>query len=1111
MSAANLLMLAALLSLPVAFAAVQKSSPPSQERLLAGFVRAVRGESIGYRSFLPNVKDALLTRCTDGKQVIEWKSAEVPADAKSEFATFAWIAGHSSGTSAADATFRLAINGTEWFRFTTIKARRVRQWALQGKDGAELSFDARLEDSANDLFGYMFLKVPVRDFPKGEPLTITVVGDSVNRKDWYMAFQYQLKDSLTILPQPALLRTASGQEQPVDVQIEYSQLTGSVEITMPGQKTRKEKLELGLNSVQLSVPAVKEARPLELTVAVSGQPVRQEKVMLEPVTYREFWLLPHSHNDIGYSDLQADVAKKQLKNLRDAMRLCRKTASYPQGARFKWNSEILWAVDSFLTSCTKEEQKEFIALVKEGGIELNGLYANILTGLCRPEELLRLTDYARTIEKTYGIRIKDAMITDIPGYTWATVPALVQGGIKYFSSGPNYVPTLPDEGDRVGRFNRAWGDKPFYWVSPSGQEKLLFWVAAKGYSWFHAWIAGQAGENTASHLFEYLRELDQKKNPYDMVQLRYTIIADNGPTDPNLPDFVKSWNARYDSPKIVIATAGEMFEEFERRWGAKLPSYAGDITPYWEDGALSTLRELGIVRRASEKLVQAEILQCLNGTRQPNWKEFDGAWNNVLLFDEHTWGAFNSVSEPDSPFAVAQWQVKQRFALDAGEQSDRLLSRSLSSMTGGNVVDVVNTSSWSRTGLVVLQAGERRAGDSVVDTLGKPVPSQRLSDGGLAFVARDIPPLGARRYSVRSGPAAPAGNVKVDEFGLDNGLISVKLDQQTGALRSFKTGAGVELADTSALRGLNQYCYVPGRDPRAAKTNRVIQILVKEHGPLVGTLRIISEAPGCRSLIQEVTLVDGLAKVELLNILDKKMVREKESVHFAFPVKVPDGAFHLDGGWGVVRPMADQLAGSCMDFLSTGRWADISNGVVGVTWTTVESPLVEIGRMTDETLRANGYRSWQDSVGPGTLFYSYVMNNYWHTNYAAGQEGSSVVTYALFPHGPFDAADAYRRGIEQSQPLLVRQATSRDAVPASFFSVNSTDVVVTSALPSRDGKAVMVRLFNASLKPATFAISWGSFRPREVFLSSPMETKGAQAENSITLPSFGILTLRCER
>ncbi len=84
---------------------------------------------------------------------------------------------------------------------------------------------------------------------------------------------------------------------------------------------------------------------------------------------------------------------------------------------------------------------------------------------------------------------------------------------------------------------------------------------------------------------------------------------------------------------------------------------------------------------------------------------------------------------------------------------------------------------------------------------------------------------------------------------------------------------------------------------------------------------------------------------------------------------------------------------------------------VGVTWTTVESPLVEIGRMTDETLRANGYRAWRDSVGPGTLFYSYAMNNYWHTNYAAGQEGSSAVTYALFPHGAF-----------RSQPMPIGEA-----------------------------------------------------------------------------------------
>ena len=957
----------------------------------------------------------------------------------------------------------------------------------------------------------MFLKVPVRDFPQGQPLSISVVGDSANRRDWYITFTYPLKDSISVQAQPALIRTSSGQKQLIDVLIECSQLSDSVDITVPGQDPMKAQLELGFNKVPFTINAVKAERQIDLVIAVSGQPVKTEKAVIQPVAYREFWLLPHSHNDIGYSDLQADVLKKQLKNLRDAMQLCGKTATYPNAARFKWNTEILWAVDSFLTSCTKKERDEFIALVKEGGIGLNGLYSNELTGLCRPEELVRLTDFARTLSRTYGVQIRDAMITDIPGYTWATVPALVQGGIKYLSSGPNYVPTMPDLGDRVGRFNRAWGDKPFYWVSPSGQEKLLLWVAGKGYSWFHDWISGKAGQTTASRLFDYLRELAQDGYPYDMIQLRYTIVADNGPTDPKLPDFVKSWNEKYDSPRLVIATALQMFEEFERRWGKQIPSFAGDITPYWEDGALSTLRELGIVRRASERLVQTEVLGSIQGGKELMRKGFDDAWKNVLLFDEHTWGAHNSVSEPESPFAVSQWQVKQRFALDAAGQSDRVLSMQLSSVTGGNAVDVINTSSWSRTELVVLPPGERRAGDSVVDALGAPVPSQRLSTGGLAFVAEDVPPLGARRYFVKAGVAAANGGVRVSETGLENGLISVKLDPETGAIRSLKTSAGVELVDTSALRGLNQYCYVPGRSPGKVQMNMVKEVQIKEQGPLVGTVRIISEAPGCKSLVQEVSLVDGMMKVEIVNTLDKAIVREKESVHFAFPLNVPGGAFHLDGGWGIMRPTVDQLPGSCLDYLSTGRWTDVSNTNRGVTWTTMESPLIEIGRMTDETLAANGYRAWRDALAPGTTFFSYAMNNYWHTNYAAYQEGTSVLSYALFPHEAFDAADAYRRGIEQSQPLLVRQATDRDSYPVSLFRLSSPDVVTTSIWPSRDGKAVMVRLFNASLTPAEFSIGWDALKPKKVFISSPAEGEGEAAGASFSLPTFGILTLRCQR
>jgi hypothetical protein len=252
-------------------------------------------------------------------------------------------------------------------------------------------------------------------------------------------------------------------------------------------------LKLGFNRVQFTVDAVAAPTPVRITVARPGHATFAEDVTLQPVPRRELWVIHHSHNDIGYSDLQADVEKKQLKNLRDAVALFKRTANYPEEARFKWNTEIMWAVDIYFNTATPGEKKEFSEAVRAGGIGLNGFYTNQLTGICRPEELIRLTDAARRIARECGVTVKDAMINDIPGSTWATVTALAQGGIKYYSSGPNFIPGLVGGGDRVGHFNKTWGDRPFYWVSASGEERVLFWVAGHGYSAFHGSTLSRSG------------------------------------------------------------------------------------------------------------------------------------------------------------------------------------------------------------------------------------------------------------------------------------------------------------------------------------------------------------------------------------------------------------------------------------------------------------------------------------------------------------------------------------------------------------------------------------------------------------------------------------------
>jgi hypothetical protein len=1105
------------ISLLACTSVASRSAPQGEasEQLVNGFAREKSGQQIGYHSFHPYASAAILTRCTDGKQTISWESDPVPANPESPFVTFVWIAGHSTGSSHADATFRLALNGKECLSFPTVRDRRVWQWRVSGTDSVQLSFDARWEDSAHDLFGFIFLKVPVRRFPAGRPLLISVTGDSTGQPDWYMTFTHAFRDSLSVQPQPALIRRPGGTGQApgqlVDVMIDHLGLTGSAELLLPGRQPVTAPLTLGFNRIPLLVDPVSRRVESRVTVKLHGLPAREFPLTLDPVRPTEFWLLPHSHNDIGYSDLQADVEKKQLKNLRDAMRLFRETGSYPEEARFRWNTEILWAVESFLSTCTPDERREFGEAVRQGGLGLNALYSNQLTGICRPEELLRLTDYSRKLARELHVTLDDAMITDIPGATWAMIAALHQAGIKYFSSGPNLMPFTPILGDRVGHFNLTWGDKPFYWIPPSGKGKVLFWTAGKGYSWFADWILGRVGPMTASHLFDYIRELENQHYPYDMVQLRYTVAGDNGPVDPDLPAFVKAWNEQYVSPRLVIATSSHMFHEFERRWGTSLPTYGGDITPYWEDGALSTLRELGIVRRASEVLVQTEALACIRPEARLSRDSLYAAWRNVTLFDEHTWGAHNSIGEPESPFVISQWLVKRQYALDAERLSAGLISSLLSPDVGGTEIEVINTLSWRRSGLVTLSAAQSKAGDLVLDDGGKAVPSQRLSSGELAFLAREVPQMGGKRFTIRAGKAAPSGDVVAAGTELKNSMVAVSLDPASGAIRSMKSMGGHELAETSSGGGLNQYLYVAGFDPAGAKGAGSSEIEVVEHGPLVGKLRSTSYAPGARSLVREITLVHGSSTVEILDTIDKLPIRTKEGVHVAFPLNVPDGAIRMDGGWGLVRPELDQLPGSCKDYFSSGRWIDMSNNDFGVTLTLLESPLVELGMMTDETPSSKLYRTWRTKVAPGKTIYSYAMNNYWHTNSAASQDGPAPLHFALVPHGAFDAAAAYRTGVEQSQPLLVRQASPSERATAPLFRIGSPEVVVTSLKPSQDGKAVMVRLYNAGEKPVSFGMTWLGFKPKKVLVSSLDEATGTPAGARIPLPKFGILTIRCER
>jgi hypothetical protein len=922
---------------------------------------------------------------------------------------------------------------------------------------------------------------------------------------------------LQVQPMAAVLRHGPGRSedtQPLQLLIQHSGETTDA-VVETGDKTRTPvTLHTGTHVVRAYVPTVNHKTRVPVRLRMNGRIVAQYETVLERVRSWAVYVLHHTHLDIGYTHAQPEVLDIQKRHLRRAIDLARKTADYPSDARFRWNPEGLWAVEAYLAETDEPQQEAFLEAVHSGAIGLDALYANELTGLCRPEELFEVLRCARRLTADYNLTIDSAMISDIPGYTWGLVPVLAESGVKYLSLGPNRA-------HRIGQTLSAWGDRPSYWHSPCGQHKVLCWMAGQGYSWFHGTsrTTERFGDRLLTSAFDgerlltYLNQLERNGYPYDMVQLRYSIGTDNGPPDSGLSDFVRSWNEKYVYPRLVLTTNRDMFQDFEQRYGDSIPSARGDFTPYWEDGAASTAHETALNRAAAERLVQAETLwTMLRPTAFPAG-DFEAAWRNVVLFDEHTWGSWNSISEPESAFTHRQWDIKRNFALEADRRSHELLAGATANLVpaskGAGGFAVFNTSSWPRSELMVLPAEWTRAGDRVTDREGGPVPSQRLTTGELAVLAEDVPALGAAVYTVATGKAFTDGNVHVSGTQLANGVITVDIDPQTGTIISLRhREIDAELVDQSHIAGLGDYLYVKGRLPDRPQRSEVLNVRVVEPGPLVATVRIEARAPGCESLTREVRVTAGCAHVEVVADLEKRKVYDPEAVYIGFPFAVAQPTVRVDLAWSIMRPEVDQLPGACRNYFTAQRWVDVSNDRYGITLATIDAPLIEIGELTTDATVV-GWRKRAESAG---LLYSYVMNNYWETNYRAGQPGHARIRYAILPHGRFDAAAAKRFGLERSRPLVaVPLEEGQVPVTEPLVDVTPSEVIVSRLKPSEDGRALMVRLFNASERVQDATLRWKPNRTRRVWLSNPREERLSSLKAPPTIPAWGIMTLRCEQ
>lgn len=878
------------------------------------------------------------------------------------------------------------------------------------------------------------------------------------------------------------------------------------------------RLARGVNTVELLVPQVRTNTTVQVTVQSGDKVLAQRDAEVRPVRPLTVYILPHSHTDIGYTEIQTAIEERQVQNLVDGIAAAKRTADYPEGSRFVWNVEVLWAADLYLRRLNETQREEFLEAVKRGQVALCGMYLNELTGLCRPEELVRLFRYATQLAEQTGRPIDSVMISDVPGYTWGTVTAMAHAGIRYFNTAPNYF-------DRIGTILREWENKPFWWFGPDGQSKVLVWIPFWGYALSHRY-----GKLSPQLVEEFYDGLEKRGYPYEIAHVRWSGHGDNAVPDPAICEFVRDWNGKYAWPRFVISSLSEAFRTFEQKHGAQLPVVRGDWTPYWEDGAGSSALETALNRESSDRLTQAEALWAVRDPKSYPRAAFEDAWNSVLLYSEHTWGAHCSVWGPERQETKEQWEIKRGYALAADTQSRELLNRALhiGNAAAASGVDVFNTASWPRTELVTLSKELSAAGDLVLDDRGRPVPSQRMRSGELVFLANDVPAFGAKRFSVGDGQAYVARRATATGATLDSGFVRARLNEQTGAVVEL-TAQGIDgnFADISSGRGLNDYLYLIADDLKDLERNGPVTIRVGEPGPLVASLIVESAAPGCRKLTREVRVVAGMDYVELINDLDKERAPRpakaehpegdyrnraaKESVNFAFEFNVPGGEVRLDLPLGVIRPEADQMPSACKNWFTVGRWADVANRERGIQWVTLDAPLVQVGGITATLLNSQtNPEVWRKTVEPTQKLYSWAMNNHWGTNYRAHQEGLTRFRFVLRPFRKTDPAENSRFATGFSQPLLPLPARGAKMPKSPLLKLDTDTVLVTGLKPSDDGRAIIVRLFGASGKTEAVKLEWGAWEPKAMFATGTSETPGAKLNGRVTVPGYGLVSVRAE-
>ncbi len=509
-------------------------------------------------------------------------------------------------------------------------------------------------------------------------------------------------------------------------------------------------------------------------------------------------------------------------------------------------------------------------------------------------------------------------------------------------------------------------------------------------------------------------------------------------------------------------------------------------------------------RRSEFELASAEKLSSiatLYGKEYPKNNFFD-AWQKTLFNQFHDilpGSSINAVyqdSKEDYEFIKKIYNNEQINAID---YIAKLIN---SNNIKGDPFIIFNQANWLRTDICKISLPEKYQNKkfSILDENNNSIPYQISDNNSIVFIAKDIPSLGYKIYSIsdNTNNNITDKDLAASNNSIENKYFNLMINPNTGNISSIfdkvnkkeillSEGNLLQLfEDRPTMYDAWEILYTGVK----WDLNKADEVSLVEKGPIFAKIRVkksfleeskIKSTPTTKFpssfFTQDIILYNDIPRIDIE--LHADWWEERILAKVAFPININNNyaTYEIPNG-AIKRPTTRNNSWEKARYeVPALTWADLSNNEYGVSLLNID----KYGHDTEgNTMRLTLLRA---PIYPDP-----------HAD-----RGKHKTIYSLYPHkGSWENAGTPNRAFELNNPLITKFISKQQGklpLSHSFMSVKNDNIIISAIKKAETSNSLIIRLYESTGKEQATELAL-PFTPKSVYETDLLENNKTKLETT---------------